>query len=105
MHEDCLLPCPAALAPSEACAATFFPADLMNKLGVYLRSRQLAPDVQLKRFIQTRCHGRVVVHDRWARRGAATGDGEFAHMHLECMWCTCVRQRLKIKHLKIKSAC
>lgn len=36
-------------------------ADLMNRLGLYLRSRKLAPDVQLKRFIQQHCAGRVVV--------------------------------------------
>lgn len=35
--------------------------DLMNRLGLYLRSRKLAPDVQLKRFIQQHCAGRVVV--------------------------------------------
>ncbi len=38
-----------------------FAADLMNRLGLYLRSRKLAPDVQLKRFIQQHCAGRVVV--------------------------------------------
>ena len=33
----------------------------MNRLGLYLRSRKLAPDCQLKRFIQQHCAGRVVV--------------------------------------------
>ncbi|PRW59406.1 kelch 1 [Chlorella sorokiniana] len=37
--------------------------DLLNRLGLYLRSRKLAPDVQLKRFIQQHCAGRVVVID------------------------------------------
>lgn len=37
------------------------PTDLLNRLGLYLRSRKLAPDVQLKRFIQQHCAGRVVV--------------------------------------------
>ena len=37
------------------------PTDLLNRLGLYLRSRKLAPDVQLKRFIQQHCAGHVVV--------------------------------------------
>ncbi|KAL4434243.1 hypothetical protein ABPG75_000684 [Micractinium tetrahymenae] len=36
---------------------------LLNQLGVYLRSRRLAPEGQLKRFLQQHCQGRVVVHE------------------------------------------
>lgn len=35
---------------------------LLNQLGVYLRSRRLAPEGQLKRFLQQHCQGRVVLH-------------------------------------------
>ena len=37
--------------------------DLMTKMGVYLRSRKLAPEAGLKRFIQAHGAGRVVVLD------------------------------------------
>ncbi|KAI3438916.1 hypothetical protein D9Q98_001330 [Chlorella vulgaris] len=37
--------------------------DLLNRLGLYLRSRKLSPDGQLKRFIQLHCQGSVVVLD------------------------------------------
>lgn len=39
------------------------PADLLTRLGLYLRSRKLSPEGQLKRFIQQQCLGRVVVPD------------------------------------------
>ncbi|EFN57848.1 hypothetical protein CHLNCDRAFT_57342 [Chlorella variabilis] len=37
--------------------------DLLTRLGLYLRSRKLSPEGQLKRFIQQQCLGRVVVPD------------------------------------------
>jgi len=33
----------------------------MNRLGLYLRSRKLAPEGQLKRFLQQHCQGAVVI--------------------------------------------
>lgn len=37
--------------------------DLLNRVGVYLRSRRLNPEGQLKRFLQLHCQPRVVLLD------------------------------------------
>ncbi|PSC73864.1 galactose oxidase [Micractinium conductrix] len=44
--------------------------DLLNRLGVYLRSRRLAPEGQLKKFLQQHCQGRVVLRDTQPGVGA-----------------------------------
>jgi hypothetical protein len=71
---DAPLPAPVALLqlsqlrsgqqPTAArCKPPTVHADLLNRLGLYLRSRKLSPDGQLKRFIQLHCQGSVVVID------------------------------------------